>query len=529
MTSEEDKKAQAAKSAKEAIRKIEESWAAKGKEKPEEPRESRIGVNLKRPAEDQERTADEEDSEQRETEGREMVEQGGNKKRSDEKEVPEEEPEGREQRLEEVLEKGEGNGRKKKKHVLTEYRKTDDEIREDEKISKFYLPDIIIYSLALVTIVLTAMSILSLMAGAESKLLYTLTIVAWSSGLIILITGLRVVRRPEEWIIDYFGEFYKRAKPGLLVLLPGIMTVVSKVKVMTSQPIDLFREESAPVIFADGVTAKVKSTVIIKIYDAYNVTYNLHAHLDFITQRQKIGVIHPPDQSYFYAIEEILDSLIRGFFGGLDIEKVLEMRAVTSGAGTEEKIAIKTEIVNKIEQMADAMLKPFGVDVESILFPEIDIVEEDIIEKLQEKFKAKQNIEIQELQVRVEEKIVKVEEQKALQEEQKGIGAGKFVSKQIDAVRDAGVDPMTAANVVTTRMWTDAAQKGAKLNIIATAENGKMQTPIMTGIGMGMGQNLAEETGKKEVISEEKSSKEKSQAKVEKKETLVKPEEDEEE
>lgn len=395
----------------------------------------------------------------------------------------------------------------KEKHIKVKYR-TLEEVCQEEKISEVSkTPKVILKGLAFLTLAFTALSIITAIIGIGHPILYGITFILLGVSLYIAITAiLNPVVRPEEWIISFLGEFNDKAVPGPYPLIPGITKAISRVKIKTSQPIELFREESAPVIFADGITAKIKSVVMISIYDAYSVAYKLSVHQYFIKERQKIGVFYDPDQNYFYAIEEILDSLIRGFFGGLDIEKVIEMRAISSAAGGE--IQIKKEIVNKIEDEADEMLKSYGIDVESILFTEIKIIQEDIVEKLQEKFKQRQDKEIADLQEKVEESKVKVETQKALQEEKKGEGAGNFLKKQIELVKETELPVETAANVVTTKMVTDAMQKGANVTIIATSQDGKISTPVMTGIGMGLGQETAKKQRreKETTLSEEEKS-----------------------
>ncbi len=402
------------------------------------------------------------------------------------------------------------------KNILVKYRtleevcKCKEEGGEGIVVSK--TPKVILNSLALITLAFTAVSIITAIIGIGHPILYGITFILLGVSLYIAINAiLNPVVRPEEWIISFLGEFNDKAVPGPYPLIPGITKAVSRVKIKTSQPIELFREESAPVIFADGITAKIKSVVMISIYDAYSVAYKLSVHEYFIKERQKIGVFYDPDQNYFYAIEEILDSLIRGFFGGLDIEEVLEMRAISSSATGE--LQIEKEIVDKIEKEADEMLSPYGIDVESILFTEIKLLEKDILEKLQEKFKQRQDKEIADLQEKVEESKVKVEAQKALQEEKKGAGAGNFLKKQIESVKKTGLPVETAANVVTTKMITDAMKGGANVTIIATSQDGKISTPVMTGIGMGIGQKTAEK--RKESVKETTSS-EKDKSRVEK-------------
>ncbi len=441
------------------------------------------------------------------------------------------------------------------KHVLVRHR-TLEEIFEDinkdkkegkKKAAPSEIPRLMVRLLVFFTLVATVLSIITAITDKGSSLLYGLTFMLWSVSLYLAYVALfDPVVRPDEWIISFLGEFNDIATPGSYPYrIPGLTRVESKVKVDTSQPLELFREEKEkPVIFADGVKAKPKALVIINIKDPYAVTYKVAVHDNFVKERQKIGIFYDPSHKYFYAIEEILDSLIRGFFGGMGIEQVLQLKtaeyaeaqkAIKKDAIGGESFEIMPNIVKEIEKAADYALKPFGVDVESLAFPEIDILDTSIIEKLQEKFKAKQDEEITTLKEKVEMAQVKVEIQKALQREKQGIGEGSFFKKQIEPLKEQGLSSSQAAGVVTTKMWTDAAQKGAKVSIISTAEGGKVQMPIMTGVGMGIGQEIAEkkETKKtpKEESSKDKNKKQKkpSTEASSKKETIEEEEEYEEE
>lgn len=409
-----------------------------------------------------------------------------------------------------------------KKHILVQHKTLKEifeEINKDKKEGEKKaalspMPKLIVRLLVFLTLSITALSIITVITDKESALLYGITLMLWSVSLYLAYVALfDPVNRPEEWIISFLGEFNDIATPGAYPYrIPGLTKVESKVKVDTSQPLELFREEKEkPVIFADGVKAKPKALVIINIKDPYAVTYKVTVHDHFAKERQKIGIFYDPSHKYFYAIEEILDSLIRGFFGGMGIEQVLQLKTAEY-AGTQkaikkdvagESFEITPNIVKEIEKAADYALKPFGVDVESLAFPEIDILDTGIIEKLQEKFKARQDEEITMLKEKVETAQVKVETQKALQREKQGIGEGSFFKKQIEPLKEQGLTSSQAAGMITTKMWTDAAQKGAKVSIISTAEGGKVQMPIMTGVGMGIGQEIAEKKETKKTIKEE--------------------------
>ncbi len=296
------------------------------------------------------------------------------------------------------------------------------------------------------------------------------------------------VQRPYEYVIEYFGEFNDIFKPGLRITIPGVTSIRSRVKVNTTQLLELYREESKPILVKSGIKTKPKVTVRINIHEPYAVTYKLDVHDNFVVERQKIGVKYRKDERYFYAIEETLDSLIRSFFGSLDIEAIIELR--------EGKVVVNDDTVKEIERMADKKLKKYGVDIEEILITEIEVLDEDVLEILRKKFKAIQNEQITQLQEKVEIAQVKVETQKALQREKQGKGEGSFFQKQMDALREQGLTPSQAAEFIVTQKWADAAQKGANIKIISTGSDGRMSMPLMTGIGMGIGQETSQEKPK---------------------------------
>lgn len=387
----------------------------------------------------------------------------------------------------------------------------------EKKAVQSTIPRKILWLLALATFVATVLSAAAAIIGGNYPVLYGTTLILWSMSLCIGINAIiNPVKRPEEWIISFVGEFYDIATPGPYPLIPFLIEVVSRVKVNTSQPLELFREEMKPVIFADGVHAKPKIVVVINIKDPYAVTYGISVHDSFVAERQKIGVFYDKNHNYFYGLEEILDSLIRTIFSSLNIEQVLQMNTITtptSGA----KFEVNPELSKAMEVAADEVLKQYGVDVEIITIPEIEIVEKDVSEKLQEKFKQKQDEEIAKLQEKVEKAKVNVEIQKAFQEEQKGIGAGKLLRSQIDKlVEGEALTPLEAATFLATLKWANAAEKG-NVSIIATAEGGNVQMPVMTGFGIGMGQKAAEKQKKEPMKEASVSETDKSKPKTESK------------
>lgn len=305
------------------------------------------------------------------------------------------------------------------------------------------------------------------------------------------------VPRPYEYIISCMGEFHDIATPGPYITIPGLTRVVTRVKVDSTQFLNLFREETKPVLLLDGV--KIKPTVVakIRIMDPYAVTYNISIHDYYVAELEAINVRYRKDEKYFYGLEEILTTFVRKHLATLNIEEVLELNKEEKGSTV---LTMRKDLTDYLQLEADKKVKEYGVDVEEILIPEVE-AEESVLTILRKKFEATQNKKIAELQEKVEKSLVKVEAQKKLQQKEIGAGKGYITSEQMTKLLASGLTPEQAINYIATKGWSDAAEKGADFKVFSmSGADGKMSVPVMTGIGMGIGQKASEDeqVGKKD-------------------------------
>ncbi|MDP3057392.1 MAG: hypothetical protein Q8N37_02625 [bacterium] len=314
------------------------------------------------------------------------------------------------------------------------------------------------------------------------------------------------------------GEFNDLAKPGPYITIPGLTRVVSRVKVDSSQFLNLFRDESKPVLLLSGVKIKPVVVAKIRIMDAYAVTYNLSVHDFYVAELEAINVRYRSDEKYFYGLEEILTAFVRSRLAALSIEEVLELDK--SEEGTVGVVARK-DLTDQLQREGDKKLAEYGVDLEEVLIPEVEVLDTSILSTLQQKFTAVQNEKIAVLQEKVEKAQVQVEVQKAAQEVQKGKGAGSFFEEQMKKLKDQGLTSKEAVEFLATQKWADAAQKGANVKIITMGSDGKMSMPVMTGIGMGVGQDATSDNENK--AAEKAPEKKPEDVKAEQEKTRVKP------
>jgi len=312
--------------------------------------------------------------------------------------------------------------------------------------------------------------------------------------------GFYIVKQPHIYTVTCFGRFYDIWEPGIHVTIPGVTAVRSKISVGTDILLNLFRDETRPILVKGGIGVMPDVSVTFRILDPYAVSFGLTMHENLIAMRQEMGITYKEDESYLYGIEEILDSLIRKHLSFLTVEEVLTLSKETK-EGDKEFFA--KDIADSIEIEADEKLSPYGIDVVEVLFAEVHVVDEKVLAKLREKFDAEQNEKIAKLQIAVEAAKVDVEAQKKLQQKEIGDGAGLKVAQQVEKIVDQGINPEEAIRYLATQNWTAAAKDGANVKIISMGgANGEMSMPIMTGVGMGIGHDAPREEKETTKITE---------------------------
>jgi len=381
----------------------------------------------------------------------------------------------------------------KQAKVLVQHRNTET-IANEEKIKLSRMPKLIFILMILFTIVTSSLSLLASVTNNDNNILYFLTFLIYGLDSILLIS-LKTVDQPHEYVITCFGRFYALWGPGLHIMIPGITKIKSKVSVSTDIPLTLFRDENEPLVVQDGIEIKPNITVILKIFDPYKTVYGVTAHENFINDLKKLGIVYSEYEEYYYAIEELLDSIVRKYLSPLGVEDILELRTSKKG---EAGAIIYEDIRNGIENEADIALASYGIDFVKAMFAEIKITDPEVLKKLRGKFNAKQDKEIAELDALTQEAKVKVFEQKAFQTREDGKGAGYSDEERFSVLIKQGLSPEDASKYLRTVLWTKAAEGGANLQIFSMKGGGDSDSFVKEGIGMGIGQNMANGGKKKE-------------------------------
>ncbi|MBZ9569550.1 hypothetical protein KJA16_01340 [Patescibacteria group bacterium] len=120
----------------------------------------------------------------------------------------------------------------------------------------------------------------------------------------ILLSGLKIVQKPEVWIIERFGEYQRKLKPGLRWMIPFIETVRAKPR-LWEQPVPIFATQPK-IDFRDG-SATLKDP-------------KSYVELD----EKKIEDAIYEVRNWAKWIEDTIEPIIRGYLNTLSIKEALD-------------------------------------------------------------------------------------------------------------------------------------------------------------------------------------------------------------
>mgnify|MGYP000091238687 CR=1 FL=1 len=272
------------------------------------------------------------------------------------------------------------------------------------------------------------------------------------AGLLLL---LRVVHKPYHWIIELFGQYFDVWKPRFLpyVIIPGIMTVKSKIPYKSTIIIDLYMDEIEHIqengekkkrskldFEDDSAIVTIRSTV--EVFDVVAATYKVTT-----------------EGGWKYLVQEMVDSLTRGFCGRIKLDEAIKSRIELTEEERKKakKEYIELSISKRIEKQADEALKEYGIDFKAVLITDIRLHEDT----------EKQRRAIHLAGKKVEEEAFNL---KAA--EKRGIGEGLEKSREITEiirlVKEETGETLTPLQVMTYIRQKDLLEAAGKGTLIAT-------------------------------------------------------------
>lgn len=181
---------------------------------------------------------------------------------------------------------------------------------------------------------------------------------------IYIVSGIKIIREQERWVIEFFGKFWKVKGPGLRLVLPGLMRVRAVVNIW-EQMVSLF-EEPIKIDFIDGSAVPRDAMVFVRISspdkpyktsDERNAS-GVYRTVYFISDWRK-------------AVKNEIENAVRSYLNGMTIDKGITEK----GAGYDLTNHMEVEEVNRIREA----LKDWGLELLRITIMDFDL-EPDLVE-----------------------------------------------------------------------------------------------------------------------------------------------------
>lgn len=160
-------------------------------------------------------------------------------------------------------------------------------------------------------------------------LLWTVLVVV----VLVVLSGLKVVKQYERGVVLTLGRFTGVRQPGLRVVIPVLQQII-RVDVR-STPIDVPKQE---IITRDNVTVNVDAVVYLRVIEPSK------AVLETV--------------NYIYATSQFAQAALRDVAGNVDLDDLLAKRE---------------EISQQIKTIVDAQTDQWGIDVEAVKVQNIEL------------------------------------------------------------------------------------------------------------------------------------------------------------
>lgn len=151
--------------------------------------------------------------------------------------------------------------------------------------------------------------------------------------LIVVISGIKIIKQYERGVILTLGRYTGMRQPGLRVVIPALQQII-KVDVR-STPVDVPSQE---VITKDNVSIKVDAVVYFRVVDASKAVLETN--------------------NYIYATSQFAQAALRDVVGNIELDGVLSQRE---------------QISDQIKQIVDSQTDKWGIDVENVKIQNIEL------------------------------------------------------------------------------------------------------------------------------------------------------------
>lgn len=161
----------------------------------------------------------------------------------------------------------------------------------------------------------------------------SLTFFVFFGAVVLVLSGLKVVKQYERGVVLTLGKFTGIRQPGLRVIIP-VFQQMTRVDVR-STPIDVPKQE---IITKDNVTVGVDAVVYLRVIDPAKAILET--------------------TNYVYATSQFAQAALRDVTGNADMDELLSKR---------------DQISQQIKEIVDSQTDQWGIDVENVKIQNIEL------------------------------------------------------------------------------------------------------------------------------------------------------------
>ncbi|MCK5491339.1 MAG: hypothetical protein KAI67_05875 [Candidatus Pacebacteria bacterium] len=285
-------------------------------------------------------------------------------------------------------------------------------------------------------------SVFIMIAGSIVPMFFYIGIILFCISAVVLLFGALVVHEMEIVIIERWGAYWKRLKPGLNFTVPGLDKVLYKDPVAKTLP-----------------TAKIMVVpLLVKVdVDFEDSTEQVDFGANIQIEDAKLGAYSAHDLEAY--IRNLIENPAKSAFGKRQVEKALEQREqIIKGILAD----LKTKAIGEYEDedglhdlTGEISLKRAGIKLVSLYLNDI-VLGDDTLEERKKIFAIRQQTKVADKTVALEISNTRIEEQKVLKAEQLKLQTEKdYQGRRLGLEALAGIDQENPDNRMSI---TQAAQ-----------------------------------------------------------------------
>lgn len=188
--------------------------------------------------------------------------------------------------------------------------------------------------------------------------------------IVLVLSGIRIARQQERWIIELFGRYHRTLRPGLNWICPWVMKV--RAKVSTWELILPLFEQPIKIDFKDGSAVPKGAEVFVRMKSpdtAYSV-------LEGETHKNGVYRAIYEIQNWREAIKDLIENAVRPYLSKLTIDEAITM--AKSGfdlVNHDPDVGLPNDELAKIE----SALAEWGFELKRITIGDFDL-EPELVE-----------------------------------------------------------------------------------------------------------------------------------------------------